>query len=248
MNFQSIEIRFPRFVKRFQAANIDGFIIVFLIFGLGAILPSLPIAGPLKGIFFVLVVLAVEPGMVSLTGGTIGHHLRGLRIQNNATGANLNPFFALIRFIVKYPLGVITFITMLTTKRHRAIHDLLSNSVVVLKNPEGEDGLKGLSEQEVLSSRHIYPAWYRRLVIILVYLFFAYPVIGMLLLFLTNMAVSENCFVASDCTQMENLFINLTGFVLLFALAAIVFFGWTGRLWGARRMLRQEDAATTFDP
>src|SRR5436190_8207282 len=78
--------------------------------------------------------LALEPGLVSWTGGTIGHHLMGLRIRDVVEDRNIGLIRATIRAVSRALLGWVSLVFILVTRKHQAIHDYISRTVVVLRN------------------------------------------------------------------------------------------------------------------
>jgi uncharacterized RDD family membrane protein YckC len=80
--------------------------------------------------------LALEPGLVSWTGGTIGHHLMGLRVRDALEDRNIGLIRATIRAASRTLLGWISIMFILVTSKHQAIHDYISRAVVVLRNPD----------------------------------------------------------------------------------------------------------------
>jgi uncharacterized RDD family membrane protein YckC len=82
-----------------------------------------------------LTLLLYEPVFVWLGGGTIGHRLMNLRVVDNRTGGRVSAVKALMRYLVKAFLGVFSFFTMSLSRRHQAIHDLVTNSSVRIRNP-----------------------------------------------------------------------------------------------------------------
>ena len=141
------ELRYPRLYRRIQAAIIDSTIFLVILLGAGMILAPIEIHGGFKFGGVAILLFILEPGLVSITGGTIGHHLRGLRIQDHWYGTNLNIFRATIRFLVKFLLGWLSFVFILLTKKHQAIHDKISGSVVVLRDPAKVPEFEALSER-----------------------------------------------------------------------------------------------------
>ena len=71
------ELRYPRLYRRIQAAIIDGIIVMVTFFGAAMILASYDIHAGFKFSGVAILIIIIEPGLVSITGGTIGHHLRG---------------------------------------------------------------------------------------------------------------------------------------------------------------------------
>lgn len=234
MSSPESDIRYPRLIRRVQASLFDAVILLSVFFGLGLAFASFEFPGELKAVIFALVVLMLEPGLVSMTGGTIGHHLLGLKIQNRQSGNKLNPVMALVRFLLKSLLGWLSFAFILVTKQRQAIHDKLSGSIVVVRNPTGEEGAGELAEREIYLAEYTYPGWFRRVIVIVLYL-----IIGFLaLVVLYVMVLSGACFSEGHCTPLEGLMriVSLT-FLPVYG-AIVLFYGWRGRLFGARRRLR----------
>ena len=142
------ELRYPRLIRRIQAAIIDGAILSIAFFTAGMIIAPYEIHGGLKASFVALLLIIMEPGLVSITGGTIGHHLRGIRIQDYKHGTNLNIFRATIRFLVKILFGLLSFVFILATKRYQAFHDMISGSVVVLRDSAKVPEYEAVSERK----------------------------------------------------------------------------------------------------
>lgn len=136
---------YATFVQRLLAAIIDS---VILGFASGII--SFPIAfiaatggdnsiGALMSLVsnllsFVLYA-AYYAGLTSTKGGTLGKMALGLRVQNQATGANLTMVEALLREVVgKFVSGMLLglgYLWMLWDPNKQCLHDKIAHSVVV---------------------------------------------------------------------------------------------------------------------
>ncbi len=68
-------------------------------------------------------------------GGTLGHRFMNLQVVDNRTGGRVSLLKALARYVVKGLLGVFSFFTMSFSRRHQALHDLVTNSSVRIRNP-----------------------------------------------------------------------------------------------------------------
>ena len=81
---------------------------------------------------FVFVFILYDPIFTSVFGGTIGHMMLGIRVkrESDETRNILFPL-AILRFIVKASLGLISLLTVTGNKKGKAIHDYLVGSVVV---------------------------------------------------------------------------------------------------------------------
>ena len=160
-------ITYPRLIKRVRAVLIDSVLLPLVVIGTLIIGDALGIPGPYgKAMLILIPILVLEPGLVAFTGGTVGHHMLGIRVAKKDGSGNINIFAATIRFVVKLVLGWLSFIFVLTTTKHQAVHDLLAGSIVVHKDPTGLPAYEVLSERTGDSGAYIYPPGWRRIVII----------------------------------------------------------------------------------
>ncbi len=83
-------------------------------------------------IAFVFIFFLYDPLFTSVFGGTIGHFIIGIRVkrEKNQMQNILFPL-AIIRFLAKVLLGWISLLTVMGTKKRKAIHDNLVGSVVL---------------------------------------------------------------------------------------------------------------------
>ena len=112
--------------------------------------------------------LLYEPVLVSVIGGTVGHYVCNLRVVDNKTGGNINFFKAVVRTVLKAALGWLSFVTMGTTRRHQAIHDLVTRSTVQSATRAKAGAHHYGVEQTELSGAGM-PSGIRRLIVIILY-------------------------------------------------------------------------------
>lgn len=228
---------YPRLLRRLQAILIDSLvlpcaIIIFLL--LGDAIGIKQTWG--RALCFLLPIFIFEPGLVAFTGGTVGHHLMKLRVATMDGKRNINIFAALIRFVVKFAVGLLSLSCVLITRQHQALHDLLARSIVVYKNPIH------LSAREALSLRlpdanYIYPRVWRRVLVTLMYIVLATMLLGILM----AIVVSKNCVEHDVCSVNESFVVLGLEFVWLFAMGWILVKVWNGHLYGCRRKLIERD-------
>lgn len=142
---------YARFPRRLNALSID--LVVMILFSALVfwILPSMSQHPSVRSSLAVIWwggILLYDPAMVAWQGGTIGHRLQNLRVVDNRTGGNLSFLKALGRFALKAPLGLISFGSMAFSKRHQAIHDILTRSTVQMR-----DSARALPYQYVLGPK-----------------------------------------------------------------------------------------------
>ena len=126
---------YPLLLKRIQALLIDFLLIlisIVLITQIIKILNGVP-DGVRMGAFLAIFFL-YDPLMTSKFGGTLGHMAIGIRVRKESTEeGNISFLAAFSRFAVKSLMGWISLLTVTGNPRKRAIHDILSGSVVMYK-------------------------------------------------------------------------------------------------------------------
>ncbi len=127
---------YPYLIQRIKAYFIDWIILVSAVVLIALILdrfenpPDYLRVALLLGLFFFY-----EPLTTSFWSGTIGHHMIGIRVKQKGDESMRIPVFAaFIRFFVKLILGWLSFLTISGSEKKRAIHDMISGSVVINKS------------------------------------------------------------------------------------------------------------------
>lgn len=225
-------IFYPRLIRRVRAVLIDSVLVPIAAFGtliLGDALGVSHIYGKLA--LAAMPVFILEPGLVAMTGGTVGHHLLKIRVAKIDGQGNINIFAATLRFIVKLLLGWLSFIFVLTTQKHQAVHDLLARSVVIHTNPGALPAYEVLSERTPDSASYVYPAAWRRVVVI-----FGYWIIASIVFSIVSNVVTSNACVASNrCSTLEYLLLMALEIAWLVSLGWVTVRGWRGTLYGCMR-------------
>ncbi len=228
----STSFSYPRLILRVQALLIDSVLVSVGALGAMVAASSFGITGIYAALVSGFVIFLLEPALVSFTGGTIGHHLRGLTVVHPESRRKLSILIAILRFFFKVPLGWLSLITYFTTKRYQAFHDLISSSVVVLKQPEAAFGFERLNERQFRKPGFIYPSRLRQVFIVVAY--------NLVVLSLTLIGVA---LVAETACQYQIAYCEKITLALGIAweIFAILFFGASiyhcryGRILGCRR-------------
>lgn len=225
-------VLYPRLIRRVRAFLLDSVILPITVFGaliggdaLGVSHAYGKVALVLGPVFF------LEPGLVAITGGTIGHHLFKIRVTKLDGHGNINVFAATVRFVVKLLLGWLSFIFVLTTRKHQAVHDLVARSVVIHKDASSLPTHEALPERAPDSAEYVYPARWRRVLIIAGYWFLATVALS----FLSNIVASSACIEGHRCATGEYLLLLVLNIAWLVSLGWITVKGWGGLLHGCRR-------------
>ena len=127
---------FPSLVTRVKALMID-LVVILCIFSLASLIIDKFDQTPIfvRVLIFIFCIYLYEPLLITLYGGTIGHHLVKIGIRKvNHPEKKINLLQASVRFITKYIFGWLSFITVTFNRRKRAIHDMVSRSIVLYKS------------------------------------------------------------------------------------------------------------------
>jgi len=124
--------KYPQITDRIQSTSIDTLLIVIFMFVFASILdryenvPDWVRIAMFAGLFVVY-----EPVSMAF-GSTLGNYIKGIRVRKNSDSAKrINILQALVRYPVKVLLGWISFLTIGADSRRRAIHDLVSGTVMI---------------------------------------------------------------------------------------------------------------------
>ncbi len=136
---EPVSVLYASLLRRFQAVIFDSVVYVavwFLAMVLGTAAASV---APIGGVFLILwvgFVLLYEPVSVSRFGGTLGHRFTNLRVVSNQTGGSISFGAALVRLLIKWFFGWLSFALILFTRRRQALHDLWTLSTVQIRDAE----------------------------------------------------------------------------------------------------------------
>lgn len=228
-------IAYPRLIKRVRAVLIDSVLLPLAVFGTLIIGNAAGISSTLGRVILVLApILILEPGMVAFTGGTIGHHLLKIRIARLDGKRNINFFAATLRFLLKMLLGWLSFIFVLTTTRHQAVHDLVARSVVIHKDTAGLPVYDVQVERRLDSSAYVYPPWWRRVAVIIVYLIGVTVVVSVVI----GLVFTPACMQGNQCTTLDLLFEVVLSILWLVGMGWFIVQGWNGMVYGSRKRQR----------
>ena len=225
---------YGRFPRRLRAFIIDWAIIMLLLTTalFLAVSANSDQVGRVLGLTFLGIWLLYEPLLVSFTGSTVGHYLTNLRVVDDKTHGNVGFLKATARHLIKTLLGFYSFITMATTSRHQAVHDLMTQSTVQVRDRSKASSNDYIAERTELLTPGM-PSRIRRILIILGYLIVGYLFFAVAL----SALVSQSCINSARCSSVENAMTIVLGVIWLAATVLLVIFGWTGRLYGCRRVV-----------
>jgi uncharacterized RDD family membrane protein YckC len=232
------EPSYARFSRRLKGLLIDWIMFVLLMAGalvLASAMRSDSI-GRYLGFSAITIFLLYEPVLVSVTGGTIGHYLTNLRVVDDRTKGNVGLLKAFARFAIKTLLGWYSFISMGFTRRHQAVHDLMTFSTVQIRDLAKAQPHQYLPERTVFDDPRM-PSRMRRLVVILGYLllipvgiFIVGAVLGPAGLMVSQACLDHNY----RCSTAERAMLMALGAAWILPSVLCIFLGWRGKLFGCR--------------
>lgn len=227
---------YARFMPRLRALYIDSIIMMVVAFGVLFVAVTLRSDNLARVLGFTIIAswLLYEPLLVSFAGGTIGHRRTNLRVVDDRTQGNIGLLKSFARTIIKAGLGSVSFLTMLTTRRSQAIHDLVTHSTVQVRDLALAGPRLYVHEQSDLASPAL-PSWTRRVLVIAAYVIASSALFLALLAFLIQYGfVSDRCLSTDRCSVREDIWSYAAGLAWLVACLSSLWLGWRGRLFGCR--------------
>jgi uncharacterized RDD family membrane protein YckC len=229
---------YASFTRRFRALVIDsavvcGAFVVLVV--LGEMARDVPGSGRALGISLYALLLLYEPVLVARRGGTVGHGAANLRVVDERTGENPRFLRALSRYVLKTLLGLPSFLAMALTRRHQAVHDVLTRTTVRVRDIERASPIDFHYERVQVEPAGA-PSRLRRVLVALAYVAGSYVLMSVVSFFV----LSDDCVAGAVCTAADDLRATVLGLAWLGAAAASVVAAWRARLWGCRGRPRVE--------
>lgn len=124
--------KYPQLMERIQSSFIDMLLIVIMMFVFASILDRYEdVEDWVRIAMFAGLFVVYEPLCMSL-GFTLGNYLKGIRVRKHTnTTKRINFLQAIVRYPVKILLGWISFLTINSNPERRAIHDMVSGTVMI---------------------------------------------------------------------------------------------------------------------
>ena len=123
--------KYPLLIDRIQATFIDMILIIILMIICTSILDRFEHVQDWVTKVMCGVIVLYEPIFMAM-GGTLGNYLKGIRVRKvSDTTKRINIFQSIGRYPVKLFLGWISFLTISGNTKRRAIHDLVSGTVMI---------------------------------------------------------------------------------------------------------------------
>jgi len=126
-----MEEKYPLMLERIQSTLIDSVLIIACMIIFSDILSNFKNV-PIWLRAVLLISLFLYEPIATTFGGTIGNNIKGIRIRKIADEVqSINFFQAIIRYFFKLLLGWLSFISIFSSNKKRAIHDIISGTVMI---------------------------------------------------------------------------------------------------------------------
>jgi uncharacterized RDD family membrane protein YckC len=126
-------LEYPLLVVRIKSTLIDNMLVFASLLALMIATQDLENSTGIKIIMGFGLGLLYEPVLTAYSA-TIGQRIMGIRVRRSSdVNKKVNVFQAVIRLLVKLALGWVSFLTIHSNVKRRALHDLISGSVMVKK-------------------------------------------------------------------------------------------------------------------
>ncbi|MEO8240292.1 MAG: RDD family protein [Flavobacterium sp.] len=126
-----MEEKYPFMLERIQSILIDSVLIVACMIIFSDILSGFKNVPDWFRAILLISLFLYEP-IATTFGGTIGNNVKGIRVRKDSDDTKqINILQALIRYFFKLLFGWLSFITIFFNSKKRAIHDILSGTVMI---------------------------------------------------------------------------------------------------------------------
>lgn len=132
---KAVEIIYPGILERVKATITDSIVLVVLMLALTFIFSQFEnVPDKVRIIGFIFIFGLYDPLFTSFFGGTIGHILMKIRVRRKGNQKKNILFpLAIIRYIIKVLLGWVSLLTVSSSDKSLAIHDMVIGSIVLYK-------------------------------------------------------------------------------------------------------------------
>jgi len=127
-------MEYPSVLRRYLSTTIDCLVLIVLFLVISAMFSqNLELAKIIRVSLILSVIFLYEPLFTSF-GCTLGQKVTGIRVRTEKENHSIGVLQAYVRIVFKITLGFISFFSLMLSERKRAIHDLISGTMVIYKN------------------------------------------------------------------------------------------------------------------
>lgn len=127
--------RLPNLLTRVKAVFVDLLIMLLIFTGTTLFIDAFgEIPDFVRGSILIFMVYLYDPLLTAFTGSTLGHKAMNLKVRRfEDPERRISLGHAFLRFFTKGLLGWLSFLTVTSNRRKRAIHDMASGSIVLVE-------------------------------------------------------------------------------------------------------------------
>ena len=130
----SSQVNYPTIADRVQSTFIDAIFIIIMMFVFASILDKYGSTADWIRIALFFGIWGVYEPLCTSLGFTIGQYLKGIRVRKATDmSSRVNFVQSFLRYILKFLLGWISFLTMHFNPQRRTIHDFASGTIMIRK-------------------------------------------------------------------------------------------------------------------
>jgi uncharacterized RDD family membrane protein YckC len=232
-NVQEQPVRYATFRRRFHAFVVDVAVITAVVVFVAIstdIAENVPGYGRFAWLLMFAALFLYEPFFVWWRGATVGHAMNHLTVVADRTGRSPGLARAFARYLIKGTLGLPCFVVMAFTKRHQALHDLVTKTTVQVETDvaldPGEYHVERTADASILL-----PSRTRRALVMIAYLVALFIGFGVLLYLIDP----RGCLRDNSCPDGTRALGTAVTFVYYGASLLAIVAAWKGLLFGARR-------------
>ncbi len=122
---------YPNIGKRVKASLVDSLIIITAMSLMTTVYFYIGVETPVIVLLICIVIFFYEPVLVSWKGKTFGHKMFNFQVLDVKTKENISFPKAIVRFVIKSILGIISLLGAFFTNRQQALHDIATNSIII---------------------------------------------------------------------------------------------------------------------
>jgi uncharacterized RDD family membrane protein YckC len=124
--------QYPELRDRVQSTFIDFFLLLVLMMVFAFILDKFEhVPDWVRIAMFVGLFIVYEPLCMTF-GCTVGNYIKGIRVRKDSdTSKKINILQAILRYPIKFGLGWLSYLTIGSNSKRRAIHDIAAGSVMI---------------------------------------------------------------------------------------------------------------------
>ena len=125
-------LQYPSLTDRIKSSVVDLLFVLFIMSCIALLLDnSMEVPDSLRAGLFIFLFFIYEP-LAHTLGYTLGNYVMGIRVRkSNASEEKINIAQAYLRFTVKTLLGWLSFFTIHSNKKRRAMHDIASGTLTI---------------------------------------------------------------------------------------------------------------------